>query len=79
MFKLDIEKAEEPEIKLSTSGGSQKKQVNSRKNIYYCFIDCAKVFDCVDHSKLENSSRDGDTRPPYLPPEKHVYRSRSNS
>ena len=47
------------------------------KNI--CFIDYAKAFDCVDHNKLENSSRDGNTRPPDLPPEKSVYRSRSNS
>ena len=42
-----------------------------QKNIY-CFIDYAKAFDCVDHNKLENSSRDGNTRPPYLPPEKSV-------
>ena len=43
-----------------------------QKNIYFCFIDYAKAFDCVDHSKLENSSRDGNTRPPDLPPEKSV-------
>ena len=52
MFKLDLEKAEEPEIKLPTSAGSSKKQESSRKNIYFCFIDYAKVFDCVDHNKL---------------------------
>ena len=55
---------------------------NSRefqKNIYFCFIDYAKAFDCVDHNKLKNSSRDGNTRPPYLPPEKSVCRSRNNS
>ena len=46
-----------------------------QKNI--CFIDYAKVFDCVDHSKLGNSLRDGNTRPPDLPPEKSVFRSRS--
>ena len=46
------EKAEEPEIKLPTSAGSQKKQENSRKNIYFCFIDYAKAFDCVNHNKL---------------------------
>ena len=40
-----------------------------QKNIYFCFIDDPKAFDCVDHNKLENSSRDGNTRPPYLPPE----------
>ena len=49
------------------------------KNIYFCFIDCAKAFDHVDHNKLENSSRDGNTRPPDLPPEKSVCRLRSNS
>ena len=52
MFKLDLQKAEEPEIKLPTSAGSSKKQESSRKNIYFCFIDYAKAFDCVDHNKL---------------------------
>ena len=52
MFKLVLEKAEEPEIKLPTSTGSWKKQESSRKNIYFCFIDYAKAFDCVDHNKL---------------------------
>ena len=53
MFKLVLEKAEEPEIKLPTSAGSSKKQESSRKkNIYFCFIDCGKAFDCVDHNKL---------------------------
>ena len=52
MFKLDVEKAEEPEIKLPTSPGSWKKQESSRKKIYFCFIDYAKAFDCVDHNKL---------------------------
>ena len=47
-----LEKAEEPEIKLPTSTGSSKKQENSRKNIYFCFIDYVKAFDCVDHNKL---------------------------
>ena len=50
-----------------------------QENIYFCFIDYAKTFDCVDCNKLENSSRDGNIRPPYLPPEKSVCRSRSNS
>ena len=50
-----------------------------RKNIYFCFIDYAKAFDCVDHNKLENSEREGNTRPPDLPLEKLVYKSRSNS
>ena len=53
MVKLDLEKTEEPEIKLPTSAGSSKKQKSSRKkNIYFCFIDYAKAFDCVDHNKL---------------------------
>ena len=63
MFKLALEKAEEPEIKLPTSTGSLKKQESSRKkqnktkqnkkkHIYFCFIDYAKAFDCVDHNKL---------------------------
>ena len=51
MFKLDLEKSEEPEIKLPTSVGSLKKQ-ELQKNIYFCFIDYAKAFDCVDHNKL---------------------------
>ena len=51
-----------------------------KKNIYFCFIDYAKAFDCVDHNKaVENSERDGNTRPPDLPLEKPVCRSGSNS
>ena len=46
-----LEKAEELEIKLPTSAGSWKKQKSSRKNIYFCFIDYAKSFDCVDHNR----------------------------
>ena len=52
MFKLVLEKAEEPEIKLPASAGSWKKEESSRKNIYFCFIDYVKDFDCVDHNKL---------------------------
>ena len=52
MFKLVLEKAEEPETKLPTSAGSWKKQESSRKISYFCFIDYAKAFDCVDHNKL---------------------------
>ena len=51
MFQLVLEKAEEPEIKWPTSVGSSKKQ-ELQKNIYFCFIDYAKAFDCVDHNKL---------------------------
>ena len=71
MFKLVLEKAEEPGIKLPTSAGSLKKQ-EFQKNLYFCFIDYAKTFDCVDHNKLENSEKDGHTRPPDLPLEKSV-------
>ena len=61
MFKLVLEKAEEPEIKLPTSAGSSKKQ-EFQKNIYFCVVDYVKAFNCVDHNKLwENSSRDGNT------------------
>ena len=52
MFKLVLEKAEEPEIKLPTSAGSSKKAREFQENIYFCFIDYAKAFDCVDHNKL---------------------------
>ena len=51
MFKLVLEKAEEPEIKLPTLLGSLKKQ-EFQKNIYFCFTDYTKVFDWVDHNKL---------------------------
>ena len=76
MFKLVLDKAEEPEIKLPTSAGSSQKQ-EFQKNIYFCFIDYAKAFDCVDHNKLENSEKDGNTRPPDLPLEKPVCSSGS--
>ena len=83
MSKLVLEKTKEPEIKSPTSSGSSKKQESSRKtfqkNTYFCFIDYAKAFDCVDHNKLENSERDGNTRPPELPLEKSVCRSGNNS
>ena len=46
-----------------------------QKNIYFCFMDYARAFDCVDHNELENSERDGNTRPPDLPLEKYVCRS----
>ena len=52
MFKLDLEKAEEPEIKSPTISESLIKQESSRKNIYFCFIDYVKAFDCVDNNKL---------------------------
>ena len=73
MFKLVLEKAEEPEIKLLTSVGSSKKQESSRKTSISSLLTIPKPL-TVDHNKLENSSRDGSTRPPDLPLEKPVYR-----
>ena len=78
MFKLVLEKAEEPEIKLPTSAGSSKKQESSRKTSISALLTMTKPL-TVDHKKLENSERDGNTRPPDLPPEKPVCRSGSNS
>ena len=73
MFKVVLEKAEEPEIKLPTSAGSLKKQEGFQKNIYFCFIDYANFFwVCGSQKTVENSSRDGNIRPPGLPLEKSV-------
>ena len=58
MFKLDFEKTEELEIKLPTSTGSWKKAREFQKNIYFCFLDYAKAFDCVDHNNLWKILRD---------------------
>ena len=55
MFKLDLEKAEEPEIKLPSSTGSPKKR-EFQENIYFCFIDYAEASDCADHNKLVENS-----------------------
>ena len=64
MFKLDLEKAEEPEVKFPTSIGSQEKQENSRKtSTSAVFIDYDKDFDCGSQQAVENSSRGGNTRP----------------
>ena len=56
-----------------------KKARELQENIDFCFIDYAKAFDCVDHNKLENSERDGNTRSPDLPLEKRICRSGNNS
>ena len=61
---------EKAEIKLPTFVEIVEKTRELQKNIYFCFTDYAKAFDFVDHNKLENSSRDGNTRPPYLPTKK---------
>ena len=76
MFKLDLEKAEEPEIKLPTSTGSSKKQ-QYQKNI--CFIDYAKAFDCVNHNKLWKILKEMGITDNLLPPEKSLCRSGSHS
>ena len=80
MFKLDLEKAEEQEIKFPTSTGSSKKQESPRKKHLLLFYWIRQsLWLCGSQQTLENSSRDGNTRPPDLPPEKCVCRSRSNS
>ena len=79
MFNLVLEKAEEPEIKLPNICWIIKKAREFQKNIYFCFIDYAEAFDCVDHNKLENSERDGNTRPPDFPLDKPEFKSGSNS
>ena len=79
MFKLDLEKAKEPEIKLPTSIGSSKKQESSRKTLLLLYWLCQSLWLCGPQQTVENSSRDGNTRPPYLPSEKSECRSGSNS
>ena len=76
MFKLDLEKAEEPEIKLPTSAGSSKMQESYRKTYAFALLTTPKPLTVWISNKLENSERDGNTRPPDLPPEKSVCRSR---
>ena len=78
MFKLGLEKAGEPEIKLSTSTGSSKKQESSRKTSTATSLTMPKPL-CGSQSTVENSERDGNTRPPDLPLEKPICRSGSNS
>ena len=83
MFKLDLEKAEEPEIKLPPSVGSSKKQGSSKKEKKKNPSNSALVTTpkplCVLQQTVENSLREGNTRPPYLTLEKSVCISRSNS
>ena len=73
MFKLVLEKAEEPENELPTSSGSSEKQESSRKTSIYALLTMPKS---LTANKLENSERDGNTRPPYLSLEKSVCRSK---
>ena len=74
MFQLDFKKAEEPEIKLPTSFGSSKKQENTRKTSASALLIMKKTL-CGSQQTVENSSKDGNTRPPDLPLEKPVCRS----
>ena len=78
MFKMVLQKAEEPEIKLPTSTESSKKQESSRETSISVLLTMPKPL-TVGHNKLENSEKDENTRPPDLPPEKPVCKSGSNS
>ena len=78
MFKVALEKAKKPEIKLPTSAGSLKKQESSRKTSTFAVLTMPKTLRGSQQT-VENSERDGSTRPPDLPPEKSVCMSRSNS
>ena len=79
MFKLVLEKAEEPEIKLPTSVGSLEKQVSSRKTSTSVLLTTPNKLLCGSQQTVEDSERDGNTRLPDLPPEKSVCRSGNNS
>ena len=76
---MDLEKAEEPDIKLPISVRSWKKQESSRKTSTYALLTMSKHLNVWITTTLENSERDGNTTPPDLPPEKSVCRSRFNS
>ena len=78
MFKMGLEKAKKPQIKLPRSAGSSKKQENCRKKIFLLYWFRQSLWLCGSHQTVENSGRDGITRPPGLPPEKSICRSRSN-
>ena len=78
IFKLDLEKAEEAEIKLPTSVASSKKQESSRKTSTSALLTTPRSL-CRSEQTVGNSSKDGNTKPPDLPPEKSVCRSKSNS
>ena len=79
MFKLDLEKAEEPEIKLPTSIGSSIKQRVPEKHLLLLYWLYRSLWVCGSQQTMENPEKDENTRPPYLPPEKYVFRSRINS
>ena len=79
LFKLDLEKAEGPEIKLPTSVEFRKSERVPEKYLLLLYWLCQSLWLCGSQSTVENSERDGNTRPPDLPPQKSVCRSGSNS
>ena len=79
MFKLVLQKGRGTRDQIANIRWIMEKAREFQKNIYFCYTDYAKAFDYVDHNKLENSKRDGNTRPPDLPLEKPICRSGSNS
>ena len=79
MVKLVLEKAEEPEIKLPTSVGLSRKQESSRETYIFALLTIPKPLTVWITKTVENSSKDGNTRLPYLPLEKSVCKSGSNS
>ena len=79
MFKLDLEEAEEPEVKLPISDGSSNKRESSKITSTFALLTVPKPLTVWITKNVENSSRDGNTRPPDLPPEKPVCRSGSKS
>ena len=80
MFKLDLEKARGTRDQIAKIRWIIEKAREFLKSIYFCFTDYAKAkVYCGSQRTMENSSRDGNIRPPYLPPEKSVCRSRNNS
>ena len=78
-FQAGFRKGRGTRDQIANIRGIMEKAREFQKNIYFCFIDYAKAFDCVDHNKLENSERDGNTRPPDLALEKPIGSSESNS
>ena len=62
MFKLDLQKGRGTRDQIANNHWILEKAREFQKNVYFCFIDCAKAFDCVDHNKLENSERVGSTK-----------------
>ena len=79
MIKMWYIDTVEYSLSRNRNGLGHRKSKRGPENIYFCFIDYAKAFDWVDHNKLENSERDGNTRLPELPLEKPICRSGSNS